>query len=125
MKLLTEKARISCDHQTGSVEIFASQTLVFIQDARVLVATDVLMPKPILACPNIGPGLKPCALTVSPHKGLSELLFIDGQAACLDTLEGVTDGAPPPPPAPVLPLVPPGFKYRVRLAGQEFVEADA
>ena len=124
MKLITEQAIVVCDHQTGQAQLVASQLLVFIQDARVMVGVDVMTPKPILGCANIGPGLKPCALTTPPYKGLSTLAYIDGQPVCLDELEGVTDGAPPPP-APTVPPTPPGFKYRVRLPGQEFVEADA
>ncbi len=111
MYLLTDRAVMVCAHETGLVGIAASQALVSIGRARVLVEPDPVG-KPIAGCVNANPpaGIKPCTSTLVVRQGYSELLRIAGRRVCLDTVEGLTDGTPPG-----------SHKYKVRHPGQEFV----
>jgi hypothetical protein len=109
MKFLTEKARLICKHQTGVLQIFTFQDTVTIERDRVLVYNDPEF-KPILGCPNIGPTIKPCSLSLVATKGYSDFIRIDGRAVCLDTITGLTEGT-----------VPGTVKYVVNNPGQHFV----
>jgi hypothetical protein len=109
MKLLTEDALVVCAHELGRVGLEPSQSLVTIGRRRVLVATDP-EGRPIRGCPNVGAAIKPCARTLQVRAGYSDLLRIDGQRVCLDTVVGLTDGTPPG-------IVP----YKVNAPGQAFV----
>jgi hypothetical protein len=110
VKVLTEKARLVCTHETGVVQIWALQNLVTVNGDRVLVRSDPER-KPILGCSNVGPTIKPCALTLRATEGYSELIRIDGRPVCLDTVTGNTDGTPPA-----------AIQYIVADPGQDFVE---
>ncbi len=68
----------------------------------------------IVACPNYGPTIKPCAKTLKVATGYSGYIKIDGHATVLDNLDGLTDGTPPG-------LV----HYKVRDPKQTYVRADA
>ena len=94
MNWLTEDARLLCTHKTGVVAIAATQSLVTIEGRRVLVDADPER-KSIGGCSNIGPTIKPCTLTLRVEEGYSDLIRIDGNAVCLDTVTGKTDGTPP------------------------------
>jgi hypothetical protein len=94
MQLLTEDAILNCDHELGIVGILATQSWVTIAHRRVLVATDPEQ-RPIVGCPMYGPTVKPCSNTLKVRSGYSDLLRIDGQRVCLDTVTGLTDGTPP------------------------------
>jgi hypothetical protein len=95
VKLLTEKAKLFCTHQSGRVQILLPlQSLVKIDGERVLVRGDPEH-KPILGCSNVGPTIKPCTLTLRVSAGYSSLVRIDGRPVCLDPLTGNTDGTPP------------------------------
>jgi hypothetical protein len=94
MHFLTENAKLVCDHAVGDVAIEPSQTLVTIANQKVLVETDPEA-RPISGCPNVGPGIKSCGLTLKVRKGYSELVRIEGRRICLDTVKGLTDGTPP------------------------------
>jgi len=108
MLLLTEDAVIRCAHVKGRVKVDASQSLVTIEQRRVLVETDP-EGRRISCCPEVG-AMKPCLHTLSVREGYSELIRIEGRRACLDTLSGLTDGTPP------------GIvKYLVAEPGQPFV----
>ena len=109
MNFLTENAALVCDHAVGVVAIEPSQTLVTIANQRVLVETDPEK-RPISGCPNVGPGIKPCSLTLKVRKGYSELVSIEGRRVCLDTVTGLTDGTPPG-----------AVAYTVREPGQSIV----
>jgi hypothetical protein len=94
MRLLTEDADLRCDHHTGRVKIVATQSLVTVEGRRVLVESDP-EGRPIKGCANVGPVIKPCQLTLKVKTGYSDLLRIEGQRICLDTVRGLTEGTPP------------------------------
>jgi hypothetical protein len=112
MELLTEDADLRCAHELGKVGIVASQDWVRIEDRRVLVENDPES-RAIGGCPNYGPAIKPCVSTLAVQQGYSSLVRIDGRRACLDTVEGLTDGTPPG-----------TVRYQVRDSGQRFVEQE-
>ena len=116
MKFLTVDARIMCKHQTGVVQLKTPiplvQQLVTIQGRPVLVDNDPET-KPILGCANMGLTIKPCSSTLKVTRGYSDLVFIDHQQVCLDTVTGLTDGTPPG-----------TIEYVVRHPGQDLVEAE-
>ncbi|MEM1181088.1 MAG: hypothetical protein AAGM22_22290 [Acidobacteriota bacterium] len=109
MKPLTERALITCDHATGVVAHKASQSLVRIAGAKVLVGNDPAS-QSIGGCINSGPTIKPCARTLAVEQGKSGLVFVKGKPMCLETVVGGTDGTPPS-----------VTKYRVRSPGQRLV----
>jgi hypothetical protein len=114
MRLLTERALLVCDHELGRVRLAHRQSLVRIDDARVLVDDDPER-RPIKGCPNTNPlvGVLPCRTTQRVEAGHSALLRIDGLRVCLDAVTGRTDGV-----API-------YHYLVRDAGQRLAEATA
>lgn len=109
MLLLTEDAKIVCDHELGNVKLAPIQRLVTIEGRSVLVNNDP-EGRPIVGCPNIGATIKPCTATLDVEAGYSELVRIDNKAACLDAVTGLTDGTPPG-----------TIKYKVRSPGQSLV----
>lgn len=58
MKFLTDKAKLTCKHITGVVQIFTLQRWVTIEGDPVLVKNDPEF-KMILGCANVGPTIKP------------------------------------------------------------------
>ena len=112
MLWLTQDARLRCDHG-GRVSVAASQQLVRIETRRVLVH-----PNPegrsIAGCPANIPlaGILPCRHTQEARQGYSELVRIDGEAVCLASILGYTDGSPPR-----------VVNYKVADPGQTLVEA--
>jgi hypothetical protein len=113
MRLLTERARLVCEHELGKVRLAEHQSFVRIDGARVLVDDDPER-RPIEGCPNTSPlvGILPCRTTQTVQAGYSGLLRIDGRRVCLDTVTGRTDG------------VPPIFHYLVRDPAQRLVGSD-
>lgn len=109
MRLLTLDATIVCTHKLGHVKLIATQNLVKIENRPVLVAVDP-EGRTISGCPNTGPAIKPCTLTLNVQRGYSTFLKIDGHRICLDSVRGFTDGTPPG-----------AVEYEVRSAGQTFV----
>ncbi len=109
MLMLTEDATLVCKHELGIVGIAATQRLVTVEGRRLLVEPDPTE-RPIVGCPNIGIGIKPCTHTLRVREGYSEWLRIEGRRICLDTVTGLTDGTPPG-----------VVEYKVRSPGQEFV----
>jgi len=60
------------------------------------VVTDMdLLKAPIIGCPQVGPGLKPCTRVVSIIMGRSLQFYVDGQVPLLDSLMALTDGVAP------------------------------
>ncbi len=110
MHWLTEDAVLVCAHELGIVGITATQDLVTIGKRRVLVTVDPES-RPIVGCPNVGPTIKPCTLTLPVEQGYSDLIRIEGRRVCLNSVTGMTDGTPPG-----------TVKYHVRSAGQALVE---
>jgi hypothetical protein len=109
MRLLTVDALMVCAHELGRVGLVASQSWVTVEGRPLLVRADP-EGRPIAACPNIGPTIKPCTTTLAVQTGYSTLLRVDGRAVCLDTVTGLTDGTPP------------GIvKYKVNAPGQTLV----
>jgi len=94
MFLLTEDAKIVCDHRLGVVKNEPTQEWVTINQRRILVDSDP-EGKEIKGCPNYGPTIKPCTKTLKVKEGYSDFIRIDGHAVCLDSLAGLTDGTPP------------------------------
>ncbi len=109
MLILTEDVVITCRHVTGIVIRNTSQDFVTIAGRRVLIDPDPEN-RPIIGCPNIGIGIKPCLKTLSVKTGYSDFITIGGRRVCLKAVTGLTDGTPP------------GIvMYDVRAAGQDFV----
>ncbi len=110
MLLLTEDATLVCKHELGVVQIVATQGLVSVAGRRLLVEPDP-EGRPIKGCPSIGVGIRPCVTTLRVRTGYSDWIRIMGRKVCLDSVTGLTDGTPP------------GIvEYKVRSAGQEFVQ---
>jgi hypothetical protein len=112
MDWVTANASIKCGHD-GTVGNVPSQHWVTVGGAPVLVDNDP-QARPIGGCPNVGPTMKPCTMTLLVAKGYSSWLRIDGHAVVLSNLDGLTDGT-----------VPGTVHYTVRQAGQSHVSADA
>lgn len=110
MLVLTEDAVVVCMHELGNVDIEGTQTLVTVAQRKVLVETDP-EGRTISGCPNIGAAIRPCQNTLVVRTGYSSWIRIAGRRIVLDNLSGLTDGTPPG-------LV----KYKVRTAGQAFVD---
>ncbi|MDH6236123.1 hypothetical protein [Cryobacterium sp. CG_9.6] len=110
MRILVKKGVVRCGHD-GSVATVASQNWVRVTGSPILVEADP-QGRTINGCPNIGLNIKPCQHTLVVHTGYSTFLRIGGQAVCLDTVTGFTDGTPPG-----------AVKYTVRSPGQELAEA--
>jgi hypothetical protein len=113
MRWITDRAVLVCLHELGTVQNQPSQTLVRIDDARVLVEADP-EGRSIGSCPNIALTIKPCTTTLKVTVGYSTFLKIDGHAIALDTVMGLTDGTPPG-----------VVQYKVRVAGQGLVSGTA
>lgn len=112
MKYLTEDADLVCAHR-GVVRVKPSQSLVRIDDRRVLVEKDP-EGKDIDRCPNRGPQIKKCGKTLRVRIGYSTFMRIDGRRICIDNLSGLTNGTPPG-----------VVKYLVRDPGQQLVAGSA
>ncbi|MGK7872179.1 MAG: hypothetical protein AB4426_02330 [Xenococcaceae cyanobacterium] len=109
MYLLTENAKIVCQHELGRVNLNNSQNLVTVEGKFLLVEKDP-EGRAIAGCPNYGATIKPCTRTLVVQKGYSDLVRIQGKRVCLDTVSGLTDGTPPG-----------TVCYEVRQAGQNLV----
>lgn len=109
--LLTEDATLVCKHELGTVQVRTSQAFVTVEGRVVLVEKNPER-RPITNCPNVGPTIKPCQLTLAVEEGYSDLVRVDGKRVCLETVTGLTDGTPPG-----------TVKYNVRTPGQQLVSA--
>ena len=93
--VLTSGATLLCPHG-GRVVIRPSQQRVTV-DGQPVVCRPSLEGAPIAGClqpPT--PSTKPCTLLVATNPGsTSEVVSVDGMAAYLSTLTGMTDGVPP------------------------------
>lgn len=93
MRWIHRDSMIRCDHD-GRVTNRPSQGWVTIAGVPVLVAADP-EGRDIVACPNYGPTIKPCAKTLRVTVGYSGWLRIGGRRVVLSHLDGLTDGTPP------------------------------
>ena len=93
MMILTAKANIRCNH-LAPVKLDPAQTFVTIDGSPVLVKPDP-EGRPVIACPFIGLGIKPCTRSLAVMVGYSDYIKIGEAAVCLDTLKGMTDSVPP------------------------------
>jgi hypothetical protein len=90
-------AVITCPHQGGIAKPMPKQTVVNIGGAPALRATDMPGTPVMPGCPNVGPGLVPCSLVVTPALPASAKVFIQGQPAMLSTGLMTTNSVPPVP----------------------------
>jgi hypothetical protein len=105
---------IACPHPPGTGSILSTQGLVFIEGHPIAVKPNPVG-TPIAGCPNVAIPNVPCALTLTAEdRSFSRLVFVGGDAVCLDTAGGLTNGSPPG-----------TAKYRVVRAGQDLVETDS
>lgn len=111
MDWITVNAVIRCGHD-GRVENVPSQRWVTVGGAPVLVDNDP-EGRAIVACPNYGPTMKPCARTLRVTEGYSAWITISGRSVALSNLDGLTDGT-----------VPGTVHYTVRQPGQSMVRTD-
>jgi hypothetical protein len=111
MQWVNMAAVIQCGHD-GRVENVPSQRWVTVATLPVLVDDDP-EGRTIVACPNVGPTMKPCARTLKVISGYSGWLRIDGQRIALSSVDGLTDGT-----------LPGTVHYTVRDPGQQHVRAD-
>ena len=111
MKAVTSEAMIRCGHD-GRIRNEPSQKWVTIETVPILVDHDPEGRK-IIACPNFGPTMKPCAKTLVVKQGYSTWVMIDNRRIVLSHLDGLTDGT-----------VPGTVHYQVRDPAQQFVEVD-
>ncbi|GAA2396133.1 hypothetical protein [Dactylosporangium salmoneum] len=112
MKVVTKDATVRCGHD-GRVLNNPSQHWVRIGGGEVLVDNDPEARK-IMACPNIGPTMKPCTTTLAVISGYSSWVRIGGKAVVMSDMDGLTDGT-----------VPGTVHYTVREPGQTFVAVNA
>lgn len=110
MKFITEDAVVVCKHALGRVQIAPTQTLVTIEQRKVLVDNNP-EGRAIKGCPNYGAVIKPCTRTLAVQTGYSSFIRIGGRRVCLETVSGLTDGTPPG-----------TVRYEVRTPGQNLVE---
>lgn len=110
MEWVTAAAVVRCGHD-GKVDNNPSQHWVRVSGAEVLVDNDP-EGRHIGGCPNIGPTMKPCVLTLRVQSGYSGWITIGGRAVVLSHLDGLTDGT-----------VPGTVHYTVRDPGQRYVTA--
>jgi hypothetical protein len=106
---LTDKVQMVCIHEVGKVQIKATQDLVFIDSMPVLVDPNPEN-RPVSGCPLAPPLMKPCLTTLKVRTGYSDLISIQDQRVCVDSIRGLTDGHPPG-----------TYDYKVNFPGQQFV----
>lgn len=94
MFLLTEDAKLVCDHRLGKIKIEPTQDLVRVNQRRVLVEPDP-EGRSISGCPNFGPTIKPCTKTLKLKEGYADFIRVEGKRVCLDSVNGLTDGTLP------------------------------
>ena len=111
MEWVTQSAKIHCGHD-GPVSNRASQGWLTVAGVPVLVEDDPER-RTISGCPNTGPTMKPCTITLVVGVGYSEWLRVDRRRIVLSHLDGLTDGT-----------VPGTVHYTVRDPGQSRVRAD-
>lgn len=93
MRVVTAQSRQACEHGADA-QLAPSQRWVTVEGAPILVGPDP-EGRTIVRCPNIGPAIKPCTITLPVREGHSALIRINGQPVCLETVCGFTDGTPP------------------------------
>jgi hypothetical protein len=88
-------AVVQCPHQSGVAKLMPKQTVVNIGGAPAVRATDMPSTPILPGCPNIGTGLVPCSVVVTPALPASTKVFIQGQPAMLSTGQMTTNSVAP------------------------------
>lgn len=111
MLVLTEDARLVCEHEKGRVGVAPSQDFCRANGRRLLVDNDP-EGKTISGCPNLNPaiGIRPCTRTLVVREGYADFVRVGGRRLCVAPLGGLTDGTPPG-----------VVKYLTRDPGQTFI----
>src|SRR5690348_11451347 len=80
----------------GQVTLVPRQQKVLVGGAPAMGLSDIAGSL-IVACPQIGPGIKPCTTVVSAIPGVSTSpkVMVMGQPALVQSVQGMTDGVPP------------------------------
>lgn len=102
-------ADVRCEHKLGRVDITASEDFVFVNGRRI-VTNGEPAGRSIGGCPNLGPTVKPCTVTLAVRKGESSFVRIGGRPVVRADLRGFTDGTPQG-----------AVSYRVESPGQTLV----
>ena len=112
LNFLTEDAVLVCNHETGIVGNYPTQSYETIARRKVLIAPDP-EGRLIKGCTNANPvvGIRPCLTTLKVKAGYSAFIRIEGHFVCLETVTGLTDGTPPG-----------TVSYKVRKPGQSLVK---
>ncbi len=121
LRWLTNECRIGCPHPPGTARPKAQQDWVTIDEVPMLIGDDPV-DRTIVGCPMYGVGITPCSTTLrlfpagSVGQGQSVFLTVDGIPACLETVEGFTDGTPQG-----------TYHYELKMseAGQDFVRVSS
>lgn len=118
MEWITVASTIKCAHE-GTVRNVPSQQWVRVaasgedSGAPVVLVDSDPEGRTIGGCPNSGPDIKKCGLTLQVDKGYSEWIRIGGRAVVLSHLDGRTDGT-----------LPGTVHYHVTDPRQDFLRAD-
>ena len=91
---LNHRATLQCTHG-GRVILFPPVHRSFnIMGSHGLTDQDLLKAM-IIGCAQMGPGVKPCTKITTILMGKAGKIITDGEIPILDTLQAMTDGAPP------------------------------
>jgi hypothetical protein len=94
LSYLNHRAILKCTH--GGQVLLVPPPLRSLHIMGSPVVTDFdLLKAPIIGCPQIGPGLKPCTRCVMVVTGRARDIFVDSLVPLLDTLQALTDGSAP------------------------------
>src|SRR5438132_1505022 len=92
-RYLNHRAVLQCSH--GGRVVLLPPPFRSLHVMQSPVVTDVDLMKAFIACPQAGPGIKPCTRILLIVVGRSLQIRVDNQIPILDSLQAITDGAPP------------------------------
>ncbi|MCH9647773.1 MAG: hypothetical protein K0U98_06010 [Deltaproteobacteria bacterium] len=93
MRYLSAGSVLQCSHG-GQADLSGLQSGVTVGGQRVLTEKE-LKTAPLIGCPQIGPGLKPCTKVNQVVFGKAAQVKFEGGTPLLATLVAITDGSPP------------------------------
>src|SRR4051794_6970653 len=91
---LNHRAILQCTHGGRVMLIPPPFRSLWTMNSPVVTEPDLLK-APIIGCPQIGPGLKPCTKITVILMGKALQIQIDGEVPILDSLRAMTDGSAP------------------------------